>query len=85
MNFQHMILIAIHEYGPENIGCACSNPFNAKLFASSKQLLHALKAKLMCNGCKGYSVNCYECRENDNRELVESITSQTIKEFLSNE
>jgi hypothetical protein len=35
-------ILAIHEYGPEGIGSADQNPYNALLFATSKNMFELL-------------------------------------------
>jgi hypothetical protein len=80
-------IISIFPWGPQGLGTADQNPYNAKLFAGSSRLLKIVIDKLMCNGCLPYLNNgCEEsCREYTNKLLVEEITGFTIRELLSND
>lgn len=40
-------VLAVFPYGPEGIGCAYQNPYNAILFAGAKQLAQAVRDQKM--------------------------------------
>jgi hypothetical protein len=76
-------ILAVYEYGPEGIGTANSNPYNARLFSCSKELVLALLDKVACNCCMSIGVSCEGCRENNNKLLIEKATGQKIEELLN--
>ena len=90
-------ILAIHEYGPEGIGTAYQNPYNARLFSCSKEMLEVLienyttyevlkeifekQNPMLWSMIQG----AYLLTPKNTKELIEKVTGLTIEEVMKNE
>ena len=62
-------IIAVFDYGPQGIGTAYQNPFNARLFAMSKDMLEIL-------------IKLYESAEKEDYENTVLGQKENIKKII---